>query len=137
MRPTKICEEEIEKILAMSDEDEEDFSISESEFETNLLEEGMNSSEDDSSDNSEDWNEEPPPQAPQDNIIPFSKRFLRGKNKYKWATTKGKLRRYAINIVHHDKGPTGAAKNVTDCAEVFKSFITNIEIEKKEWRFSN
>ncbi|KAK9753474.1 hypothetical protein QE152_g2027 [Popillia japonica] len=77
-----------------------------------------------------------------ENIIPFSKSNLRRKNRHKWATTKGKRRRSAVDIVHQARGPTGAAKSVTDCLEVFKLFITdeiintivhyiNIEIEKR------
>ncbi|KAK9753479.1 hypothetical protein QE152_g2029 [Popillia japonica] len=47
------------------------------------------------------------------------------KNRHKWATTKGKRRRSAVNIVHQARGPTGAATSVTDCLEVFKLFITD------------
>ncbi|KAK9710475.1 hypothetical protein QE152_g25992 [Popillia japonica] len=127
----------------MSDDGEEAFIGSESEYAPSLSEEMMQESfsedmdnsdnyesSDHDSENSDERRSNSSARQMHENIIPFSKSILHGKNRHKWATTKGKRRCSAVNIVHQTRGPTGAAKGVTDCLEVFKLCISDEIIQR-------
>ncbi|XP_055850551.1 piggyBac transposable element-derived protein 4-like [Episyrphus balteatus] len=67
-------------------------------------------------------------------IIEFTKIVLRGKNKHKWSSKKGKSHRYGMNVVHQARGPTRECKNITEPLKCFQLFITDdILSEVVQW----
>ncbi|CAK1599714.1 unnamed protein product [Parnassius mnemosyne] len=60
------------------------------------------------------------------NIIPFSQRVLRGRNRYVWSTVRPQSNRTSSsNIVHISQGPTSHCRGIKDPLACFELFITD------------
>ncbi|XP_054737776.1 piggyBac transposable element-derived protein 4-like [Anastrepha obliqua] len=128
-------DEEIEKFLAMCDDENGlDDELDNSELESDAeIEQNESLGDASSSEESTDTDEDNIPLhllRAKSNIIYFNKSILRGKNKHKWSTKKGKSYRYGLNVVHKARGPTRHCKNITGPLQCFQMFITPEIVEE-------
>lgn len=128
-------DEEIEKFLAMCDDENGlDDELDNSELESDAeIEQNESLGDASSSEESTDTDEDNIPLhllRAKSNIIYFNKSILRGKNKHKWSTKKGKSYRYGLNVVHKARGPTRHCTNIKDPLQCFQMFITPEIVEE-------